>query len=46
MNQKSIQEIQSELQKEEEEAILFVKWIKERSDELGITEDYFLMEFI
>lgn len=46
MNQKSIQEIQIELEKDEDEAIQFVEWVQERCNELGVSESYFFMEFI
>lgn len=45
MNSTPIQNFLGDNQ-DEEESILFAEWVQERCDELGITEDYFIMEFI
>jgi len=33
-------------QKEDENAQKFAEWVREKAKELGITEDYFQMEFL
>lgn len=45
MIQKLIEEFQDEIN-DDDEAHLFAEWVKERSKQLEISQDYFLMEFI